>query len=223
MADSRVEKLARILVEYSAHIRKGDRVLIELEPVAEPLIRALYKNILQAGGHPHLELNLGGQISKSGVDTVFFEYASDEQLDYMPPLIKHVYDNFESRIRSACPAQHQGPDGRRSGQAGAAGAHALAHSAGPVHARGARRVQVGHHALPDAGLCPGRRDEPERVRGLRLRRLPCRRGPTRTPWPTGRGCRRSSKGWSTPWPDTTRSSCAARRWTCTCRSRAGPF
>ena len=33
------------------------------------------------------------------MDTVFFEYASDEQLDYMPPLIKHVYDTFESRIR----------------------------------------------------------------------------------------------------------------------------
>lgn len=99
MADSRVEKLARILVEYSAHIRKGDRVLIESEPVAEPLIRALYKNILMAGGHPYLELNLGGQISKSGVDTVFFEHASDEQLDYLPPLLKHVYDNFESRIR----------------------------------------------------------------------------------------------------------------------------
>jgi aminopeptidase len=71
MPDPRIEKLARVLVEYSARIKPGDRVLIESEPVAEPLIRALYEHILMAGGHPHLALNLGGQISMSGVDTVF--------------------------------------------------------------------------------------------------------------------------------------------------------
>jgi aminopeptidase len=99
MADPRIEKLARVLVEYSAHIQKGDRVLIESEPVAEPLIRALYEQILKAGGHPHLALNLGGQVSLSGVDTVFFEHASDAQLDYVPPFMQHAYNEFESRIR----------------------------------------------------------------------------------------------------------------------------
>ncbi len=99
MPDPRIEKLARVLVEYSARIKPGDRVLIESEPVAEPLIRALYEHILKAGGHPHLALNLGGQISLSGVDTVFFEHASDAQLDYMPPFMLHAYTEFESRLR----------------------------------------------------------------------------------------------------------------------------
>jgi aminopeptidase len=99
MADPRIEKLARVLVEYSARIQKGDRVLIESEPAAEPLIRALYEQILKAGGHPHLALNLGGQVSKSGIDTVFFEHATDAQLDYVPPFIQHAYNEFESRIR----------------------------------------------------------------------------------------------------------------------------
>jgi aminopeptidase len=99
MADPRIEKLARVLVEYSAHIQKGDRVLIESEAVAEPLIRALYEQILKAGGHPHLAMNLGGQVSMSGIDTVFFEHATDEQLDYMPPFMQHAYNEFESRIR----------------------------------------------------------------------------------------------------------------------------
>ena len=83
MADSRIEKLARVLVEYSARIRKGDRVLIESESAAEPLIRELYEKILKAGGHPHLAMNLGGQVSMSGVDTVFFEHATEEQIDYI--------------------------------------------------------------------------------------------------------------------------------------------
>jgi aminopeptidase len=99
MADDRIEKFARVLVEYSAHIRKGDRVLIESEPVAEPLIRALYEQILRAGGQPHLAINLGGQVSLSGVDTVFFDHASDEQLDYVPPFMLQAYTQFESRLR----------------------------------------------------------------------------------------------------------------------------
>jgi aminopeptidase len=99
MADPRIERFARVLVEYSARIQKGDRVLIESEPVAEPLIRALYEQILKAGGHPHLALNLGGQVSMMGVDTVFFEHASEEQLDYLPPFMHLVYNEFESRIR----------------------------------------------------------------------------------------------------------------------------
>ena len=88
MADERVERLASVLVEYSAHIQKGDRVLIESEPAAEPLIRALYERILRAGGHPHLAMNLGGQVSLSGVDTVFFAHATEEQLDYLPPFMQ---------------------------------------------------------------------------------------------------------------------------------------
>lgn len=99
MADPRVERLARVLAEYSAHIQKGDRVLIESEPAAEPLIRALYEQILKAGGHPHLALNLGGQVSMTGVDTVFFQHANDEQLDYVPPFIHLAYTQFESRLR----------------------------------------------------------------------------------------------------------------------------
>jgi aminopeptidase len=99
MADPRIEKLASVLVEYSTHIQKGDRVLIESEPVAEPLIRELYEQILKAGAHPHLAMNLGGQVSMSGIDTVFFEHANDEQLDYLPPFMHRAYTEFESRIR----------------------------------------------------------------------------------------------------------------------------
>ena len=39
MADSRVTNFAKILVEHSARIVPGDRVLIEATTAAEPLIR----------------------------------------------------------------------------------------------------------------------------------------------------------------------------------------
>ena len=58
MTDPRIDRLAQVLVSYSTSIREGDRVLIEAQPAAEPLIRALYKQILDAGGHPHMLISL---------------------------------------------------------------------------------------------------------------------------------------------------------------------
>ena len=99
MMDPRVERMAHVLVHYSNRIRNGDRVFIEAEPAAEPLIRALYELILEAGGHPHLSLSLSGLTYKSNLDDVFLTYAGDKQLDYMPPFYKLAYDSFEARIR----------------------------------------------------------------------------------------------------------------------------
>jgi aminopeptidase len=97
--DPRVESLARVLVEYSNKIRPGDRVLIEAEPAAEPLVRACFREILEAGGHPHLSISLAGQATLTGLDDVFLQYANDDQLDYSATFYDLVYENFESRIR----------------------------------------------------------------------------------------------------------------------------
>jgi len=99
MKDPRIEKMARSLIDYSADIQPGDRVLLEAEPVAEPLLRALFSRILERGGHPHLMINMAGQVSGSGFDDLFLEKANPEQLDYVCPFYKLAYEEFESRIR----------------------------------------------------------------------------------------------------------------------------
>ena len=98
MTDHRIDRLAQVLVEYSTRIGRGDRVLIEAEPHAEPLVRALFVHILKAGGHPQLLMSLSG-LPSSGLKDVFLAYANDEQLDFVPPFYKLAYDTFESRIR----------------------------------------------------------------------------------------------------------------------------
>ena len=52
MSDIRVDKLADLLVNYSVAVKKGDRVLIQGDLAGEPLIRAIYVKVLQAGGNP---------------------------------------------------------------------------------------------------------------------------------------------------------------------------
>lgn len=93
MADIRVERLAKILVDHSAQIKPGDRVAIEATTAAEPLVRALYSTILERGGQPYLLLELPDQ------DEILFNVAKDEQLDITPAIRKLAYDQFESRMR----------------------------------------------------------------------------------------------------------------------------
>lgn len=99
MKDPRIELMARTLIDYSADIQPGDRILLEAEPAAEPLLRALFARTLERGGHPLLMINMAGQVSESGFDDIFLENAKADQLDFINPFYKLVYEEYESRIR----------------------------------------------------------------------------------------------------------------------------
>lgn len=91
--------MARLLVEYSVGVQKDDRILIEAEPAAEPLVSELFEHILRAGGHPHLLVSFGGFETMSGLDEVFLEHASEAQLAHSPPFMQMAYEQFEGRVR----------------------------------------------------------------------------------------------------------------------------
>lgn len=97
--DPRVDRLAKLLVEYSCQIEPGDRVFIEGETEAEPLIRALFHWILQAGGYPFLLLSFSGIELMSGLDDVFMKDASEHQIEFPATFHQLAYEDFESRIR----------------------------------------------------------------------------------------------------------------------------
>jgi aminopeptidase len=94
MADTRLENLATILVDYSTSVRSGDKVAIEANLVAEPLVRVLYERVLQRGGHPHLLLQLPDQ------DELFFHWAQEAQLDFTPTFQKMIVGEFDVYIRA---------------------------------------------------------------------------------------------------------------------------
>ena len=93
MSDPRVDRMARLIVEYSTRIRKGDRVAIEAEPAAAPLVQALYERILEAGGYPQPLITL------PGLEETLVARGGDDQLDLPPIYRRHAYENFESRVR----------------------------------------------------------------------------------------------------------------------------
>jgi len=98
VSDPRVAKFAKVLVEHSARIVPGDRVLIEATTAAEPLVRELYIQILERGGIPHPMIAFPGMMPFSQ-DEMYLTYANDTQLDFVPTFYKMAYDQFESRIR----------------------------------------------------------------------------------------------------------------------------
>lgn len=52
MPDPRVSKLAKVLVQYSVEVQKGQQVAIRTSPIADELTLAVYEEVVKKGGHP---------------------------------------------------------------------------------------------------------------------------------------------------------------------------
>src|ERR671920_1121804 len=92
MRDHRVDALAQILVRYSTKVKKGDVCSIASSSAAEPLVQAIYEEILRAGGLPIM------QLATSGAQAAFYDLASDEQLDWVPPTTEWTVENANVHI-----------------------------------------------------------------------------------------------------------------------------
>lgn len=86
-------KLAKVLVNYSTEIQAGDQVLIMGSNLASELLTEIYKEVLKARGYPELIS------SPADVKFIFYKYASQDQLEYISPLMRHVAENFDAMIR----------------------------------------------------------------------------------------------------------------------------
>jgi aminopeptidase len=92
MADPRVETLARILVDYSVEVRPNHLVWITGGSAGAPLILAVYQKVLERGAHPFLE------VEPEETEELFYAYASDAQLDYMPPFTMEIVEQIDANI-----------------------------------------------------------------------------------------------------------------------------
>jgi len=92
MPDPRVEKLAQVLVNYSVRVKPGDKVVLQGGAIAEPLLRAIFVEIVKAGGHVMLRSIL------PGFEELRYKYASDEQIQHIPPPMKLVYETYDAAI-----------------------------------------------------------------------------------------------------------------------------
>ena len=95
MKDPRVTNLARILVGYSTKVGEGDSVVIGGESPAEPLLAAIYEEVLKAGGNPILQMSLDCQ------EATYYRHASDAQLEWIAPPARWSVEEADVRISVA--------------------------------------------------------------------------------------------------------------------------
>lgn len=92
------EKYAKVLVDYSVDVQKGDLVCLTAQSSeAKDLVKAIYTRIIQKGGHVITHTPI------TDLNGVFLKYASDEQLDYIDPIVKMEYETADKFISIGAP------------------------------------------------------------------------------------------------------------------------
>ncbi len=97
MADPRIEKMAKVLIEYSLKIKKGDVLLIQGHAAAAPLIREAYRAALRRGAL------IETHIIVDGMAEIFYAEASKAQLEWVSPLIRHQIKKIDAKLTVMAP------------------------------------------------------------------------------------------------------------------------
>lgn len=74
MADERLNKLAKLLVNYSVNVKKGDKVFVSCNEVAAPWLTAVVKEAAKAGGV------IDYQLTCQNAQNAILKYSDEEQL-----------------------------------------------------------------------------------------------------------------------------------------------
>jgi aminopeptidase len=103
MNDPRINKLAKLLVNYSTNVKPKNLVAITALTPATPLVQELFREILRSGGYPYF-LARGYPPYVPGLENdseIFFITANDDQLEHVDMFYKKVVEEFDVLI-SVC-------------------------------------------------------------------------------------------------------------------------
>jgi aminopeptidase len=90
--DPQISRWARTLVNYCLEVQPGHLVVINAEPVAEPLAAAVYRETLGAGGHPIVQVHL------AGLREIALREADDDQLAWINPVEQFLVERADARL-----------------------------------------------------------------------------------------------------------------------------
>lgn len=95
--DPRVERFARVLTDFSLPLAPGDYFVIIASPLAGDLVKAVYRYALRKGAHVDVQAML------PDLRTIFFKEASDEQLRFVSPIQRLVYEQANRMLSINAP------------------------------------------------------------------------------------------------------------------------
>lgn len=95
------QKAAELAVRYSTNVQPGEIVVIAGSAVANDLIKAIYKEVIKAGGHP---IPFSGI---PGLGPILYRYGNDEQIKFMNPVNKVLMETADVMINIFADANRQ--------------------------------------------------------------------------------------------------------------------
>src|SRR5437588_12805040 len=87
--DSRLSHLAQILIHYSLNVQPGNLVAIQAGVEAMPLLREVYREILRAGGHPDLLIDM------EEAREIYLKESNEEQLNFVSPVRQLIIERYD--------------------------------------------------------------------------------------------------------------------------------
>lgn len=98
MANREIEKAAKIIVEHSTRIKKGETVQIIADYDAKEMVLEVYRQVLRKGAYPV------PHISVPGLSYIYYKNASKEQLSHFPKISMYEMKNTDATIFIGAPA-----------------------------------------------------------------------------------------------------------------------
>ena len=92
MEDPRLYRLAKVLVDYSTEVRAGDLVRIAGSFITRPLMAAVYRAVLEAGGHPIPEVTF------EDAGWLLLEHGTEDQLRFEDPVQLYTIERVDVSI-----------------------------------------------------------------------------------------------------------------------------
>ena len=92
-----LEKYAQLLVHYCVELKKGDKMYVSTTLLAEPLVKAIYKEVTKLGAVLEVDFQFEGK------DEIFYEYADDYLLNHVPILKKAAMESFDAYLNIRAP------------------------------------------------------------------------------------------------------------------------
>ncbi|MDP1729040.1 MAG: aminopeptidase [archaeon] len=90
--DLRTQKLAKLLVNYSVFVKPNENIIISGNTEAEPLLLAIYKEVILAGAHPVLKIGLKESAP------FFYKYAKKHQIEKYPEITELIINKSHKYI-----------------------------------------------------------------------------------------------------------------------------
>lgn len=95
------DKYAQLLTHYCLELKKGDKLLIKSTTVAEPLVKAVYREALKLGVIVDTILNFEEE------NELLINHGNDEQLAHVNPLYKTAIHTYSAYLNIRAPFERK--------------------------------------------------------------------------------------------------------------------